>query len=217
MIVVCSIAKAADVVVDVGHTRLNPGSVSVGGEPEFLFNKRLAETVGHAARALGLATRLINVLGDIRSLTASTDATDGAGLFVSIHHDSVQPQFLPVTDNRFSGFSLWVSRKNPDYAGSVRCATAMANHMMAAGYHPSHYHAEKIPGESRQAIDWDRGIFINDDLVVLKTARSPAVLIEAGVIVHPREERDLKDQARVSQQAFAIASGIKQCVVRVGR
>jgi N-acetylmuramoyl-L-alanine amidase len=38
-------------------------------------------------------------------------------------------------------------------------------------------------------IDPEKGIYLFDDLVVLKNADAPAVLLEAAVIVHPKDEK----------------------------
>lgn len=48
----------------------------------------------------------------------------GADLFLSIHHDSVKERLLPRADE-FSGFSLFVSRHNPQMEKSLACASQM--------------------------------------------------------------------------------------------
>lgn len=84
--------------------------------------------------------------------------------------------------------------------------------MLQAGFKPSTYHADKIPGESRPVIDWERGIYANDDLIVLKTAKSKAILIEAGVIVNPIEEAYLLKSSTVSLQAKLISRALYDCI-----
>lgn len=54
------------------------------------------------------------------------------------------------------------------------------------------YHAEKIEGENKELIDEKLGIYLYDDLKVLKNTNSPAFLFEAGVIVNPNEEKKVK-------------------------
>lgn len=206
-----SIQAAPFVAIDVGHSTAKPGSRSAAGIPEFFYNKQLALAVIERLAASGVGAKLINGDGTVISLPARTMQARGAALFVSIHHDSVQPQFFPVVDQRFSGFSVWVSRKNIAYAASVHCALRVANHLLAAGFVPSQYHADQIPGENRPVIDAAHGIFANDDLVVLKTAQSPALLIEAGVIVNPRDEAQLRDPEVAKRQSTAIAVAIQGC------
>ncbi|MCY0852549.1 N-acetylmuramoyl-L-alanine amidase family protein [Cupriavidus sp. D39] len=145
------------------------------------------------------------------SLTARTTGATDAQLFLSIHHDSVQPRYLPVA-NQFAGYSLFVSRKNVDPKGSLACARAIADHLLALGRRPTPHHAEAIPGENRPVADAQRGIYWFDDLVVLRTAQQPAVLFEAGVIVNPNEEAMLaNDQARRAI-AGAVARGVEACL-----
>ena len=57
---------------------------------------------------------------------------------------------------------------------------------------PTLHHAEKIPGEGRKLMDKDLGLYEFDDLIVLKTAAMPAVLLECGVIVNRSEEASLQ-------------------------
>jgi hypothetical protein len=57
--------------------------------------------------------------------------------------------------------------------------------MRGAGFVPSLYHAEPIPGESPFA-DRTNGVHYYDNLVVLHTATQPAVLLEAARHRQPR-------------------------------
>jgi N-acetylmuramoyl-L-alanine amidase len=89
----------------------------------------------------------------------------------------------------------------------------IADQLLQAGFQPSHYHADPVLGENRPVVDWQRGIFTNNNLLVLATARGAAVLVEAGVIVNPAEEAWLADPAVVASQSAAIAAGLRQCVI----
>ena len=60
------------------------------------------------------------------------------------------------------------------------------------GLKPSLHHSEPIKGENRELIDKELGIYIFDDLKVLKNSYSPAFLFEAGVIVNRKEEAIIK-------------------------
>ncbi len=207
-------ARAADIAIDVGHTNLNPGVVSAAGVPEIEFNRRLALAVSRNLGLAGVSTQIINGDGNIASLGERTAAAAKDRLFVSIHHDSVKQRYKPVTDPQFKGYSLWVSRRNVDFQGSVRCAVLIADQLRQAGFQPSHYHADSVLGESRPVVDWERGVFSNNNLAVLATARSPAVLIEASVIANPEEEAILGDPVVVATQAQTIATGLARCVSR---
>jgi N-acetylmuramoyl-L-alanine amidase len=208
----CCSASAADLALDIGHTIKKPGSMSASGVSEFMFNQQLVQELVPYLGKAGIQVNVINGDGRISSLSERTAQSAKDHLFVSIHHDSVQPQFIPVVDQRFRGFSLWVSHKNPHYLESARCAALVADDLIQSGFTPSHYHTDAIPGENRMAVDDSRGIFANDDLIVLKTARSPAILIEAGVIVNPVEEAWLRSPSITASQAQAIARGLHRCM-----
>jgi N-acetylmuramoyl-L-alanine amidase len=216
-------AQRLPVVLDVGHSTASPGATSARGTPEFVFNRALADRVDTALQALGIPTRLIGRAGERTDLLSRTRDAAGAAFFLSIHHDSVQPHYLeswehegvlrPFSD-RYAGFSLFVSRKNPRPVASLRCASAIGQSMRAAGFTPSLYHAEPIPGEMKAFADRENGVHYYDNLVVLKNAAMPAVLFEAGVIVNRAEELALQDDARRERMARAIADGVAACTRR---
>ena len=209
------------VALDAGHSLKRPGATSARGVPEFAFNQALATPVANALRAHGFALRLIGVDGNMNDLRGRTSRAQGAAFFLSIHHDSVQPQYLdnwmvdgvkrPYSD-RFSGFSLFVSRANPDPEQSLACAVAIGARLRQTGFRPSLHHAEPIPGENRPLADRENGVYFFDDLVVLKTAAMPAVLIEAGIIVNRRDELRLQENETRHAIAQAIAKGLAACL-----
>lgn len=217
--------KAPLVAVDVGHTLQAPGATSARGAREYDLNSALARVIADHLRAAGLPVMLVNGDGRIAALTQRTAAAtqSGAGFFLSVHHDSVQPQFLerwtlhgtPHWRSRGRrGFSLFVSRKNPDLTTSLRCASRVGNALREAGFSPSTYHAEEIPGESRTFADADNGVYYDDNLAVLRTASSPAILLEAGVITDPDEESRLRAPPARQRLASAVAAGLRACLSR---
>jgi N-acetylmuramoyl-L-alanine amidase len=79
---------------------------------------------------------------------------------------------------------------------------------------PTPHHAEPIPGENRPFADKTNGVHYFDNLVVLKTAAQPALLLEAGVIVHRAEELVLQQPARREAMATVIAAALDECLRR---
>ena len=209
------------VAIDVGHFAAEPGAISARGRPELEFNRDLALEVRTALEARGARVLLIGAAGDMGVLSRRTDAARGASLLVSVHHDSAQPHYLEAwthdgetrrfTD-RFAGFSLFVSRRNPAVAASLACASAIGAALRAAGFAPSLYHAEPIPGESKPFADRVNGVHYFDNLVVLHTAAQPAVLLEAGVILNRAEELAMRDPATQRRIAEAVAAGANACL-----
>jgi N-acetylmuramoyl-L-alanine amidase len=166
---------------------------------EWKFNANLAGKVAAALKNKEIPTILLNADGDPISLQDRTRLAKEAGatLFISIHHDSVQPRYLSpweweggkhLFSDMFHGYGLFVSALNPAFDESKTVATKLGDGLLADGLTPSLHHAENIPGENRPVLDASRGIYRFDDLIVLKTATMPAVLIEAGVIVNRDEE-----------------------------
>ncbi len=214
-------ARAATVAIDVGHYLAQPGATSARGGAEFEFNRKLAEVLAGALSERGMASRLVGADGGMATLSARSRAAAGADFLLSVHHDSVQPRFieqwqyqgeLRAYSDRNAGFSLFVSRANPRLARSLACASAVGAALRRAGFAPSLYHAERIAGESKPFADRKNGVHYYDNLVVLKTARGPAALLEAGVIVNRDEELRLSDPAVRAALAAGVAEGLHRCL-----
>jgi len=214
-------ARAAGVAIDVGHSSVAPGATSARGVPEHVFNRSLANEVAAALEKAGIGHYLIGADGKMNALIDRVRAARPGDHLISIHHDSVQEHFLETWDvegverrfsDRYAGFSLFVSRKNPRLAESLRCASLIGASMRGAGYQPSLYHAEPIRGESKPFADRVNGVHYFDNLVVLRHAKGPAVLFEAGVIVNREEERRLALEPDRRRMAVAIASALLACV-----
>ena len=120
------------IVLDVGHTAELEGAISARNVSEFVFNLRLAKRIEEKLKAEGFAeTRLLLTEGKARrSLVKRVAAANDlpADLLLSIHHDSVPNKFLEDWEfegkksrfsDRFSGYSVFVSRSNPDFKTSL--------------------------------------------------------------------------------------------------
>lgn len=216
---------APAIALDVGHSRPKPGATSARGVHEFEFNRALAQTIAEVLRQRGMRVTLIGADGDMNDLYARTLPAAGADFFLSIHHDSVQPQYLQSWtvdgaphrySDRFSGFSLFVSRQNPYFAQSLTCAAQLGAQLRAAGFQPSAHHAEPLPGENRSFVDRENGVYTFDNLVVLRTASQPAALLEAGIIVNRADEQTLRQPATRARIATAVADSLERCLARPG-
>lgn len=204
------------IVLDVGHTPEAPGAISARGTPEYHFNLRLSQKIKEVLSARGFRKIYRLVLhggAESLGLRVAEAKRVRADLFLSIHHDSVQPQFLQewtfrgkklYFDNRQSGFSLFVSLVNPFARKSLEFARFLGTELQINGFRFSPHHAEQ---EDRTIID-AAGVYEYNDLYVLKNATYPAVLIEAGVIVNAKEELRLE----TSEFQFKISNAIVDAI-----
>ena len=199
--------------MDVGHYAAEPGVISASGAPEFEFNLALASEVKTELEKLQMKVRLIGERGDYAELHRRTRDAQGADLFVSIHHDSVQERLLPQAD-RFAGFSLFVSRLNPRKEKSLACASAIGARLRGAGFTPSRYHADPVLGESRPFADEANGVHYYDNLAVARSAAMASVLVEAGVIVNREEDQRMRDPEVRRRIAAAVAGGVRECLAK---
>lgn len=224
-LLLCALAQpaaAASIAIDVGHYLEEPGVISARGRPEFEFNLDLAREIAAALKARGHAARLIGADGKMKEPWRRPRAARGADLLVSAHHDSVRERYLSTWthdgaerrySDLFSGFSLFVSRENPDWKQGLRCASAIGAALIKTGFRPSLYHADPAFGENRPFADQGNGVHYFDHLAVLRHARLPALLFEAGVIVNRDEETRMSDDNVRKQIAVSVADGIDACLL----
>ena len=210
------------IAIDVGHSRSSPGATSARGVPEFLFNSILATELLERLSSDGIHAFLIGADGQLTDLRKRTEQARAgkATFFLSVHHDSVQPRYLQEWkwkgasrrySDRFSGYSLFVSRENRDLVSSLRCASDIGAALRKQGLRPSPHHAEAIPGESREWADEGNGVYYYDGLAELRNAACPAVLLEAGIIVNREEEEKLQTAQMRQSIATAVEQGMNAC------
>jgi N-acetylmuramoyl-L-alanine amidase len=199
--------------VDVGHHAAEPGVISASGRPEFEYNRDLAIDLKSELQRMGLRVQMIGERGDDAVLSHRTRNARGADLFVSIHHDSVKQRLLPEAD-RFSGFSLFISKFNPRAEKSLACASAIGARLRGAGFTPSRYHADPVLGESRPFADEPNGVHYYDNLAVGRSAAMASVLVEAGVIVNRDEDRRMRKPEVRRRIAAAVAEGVRECLAK---
>lgn len=208
--------------IDVGHSMEAPGATSARGKSEFDFNLRLAQTLQN-----NLATRgyrqirlfVSNAGPQSLQMRPKESAKFKADVFISIHHDDVQSRYKSTwfynsknqlfSDN-FKGYSIFISKMNPAWPQSLQLATFISDEFLRRGMVFTKHHAEPIEGEGRKLLDEDRGIYEYDQLIVLKNNVSPAVLIEAGVIVNRDEELILSSRARRDLFSDAVSDAVEK-------
>jgi N-acetylmuramoyl-L-alanine amidase len=187
------------VALDVGHYRLKPGAMSARGKPELSFNLATTRVIADVLGKAGADVIVVNGDGTVTSLSERPALAEkkGADLFISIHHDSVNDKYLRKWvhegierdyADHFRGYSVFTSSKNPQAETSRALALRVGAALYETGLRPTLHHAEPIQGENRPLLDEKTGVYEFTDLVVLKSAKIPAILLECGVIIHRDEE-----------------------------
>ena len=211
------------IALDVGHTPESEGAISARNIAEFVFNRRLAQRIEQQLKAEGFSeTRLLVTEGKARrSLVKRVDAANGlhANLFLSIHHDSVPDKFLENWEfegkkrhfsDRFSGYSVFVSRENPDFKTSLSFAELIAREMKAQGLQYAQQYSQAIMGRNQHPLlNKETGVYSYDKLIVLKSTRMPAVLLEAGSIINRDEELMMGSAERHNIISSSVAAAVK--------
>lgn len=213
----CAPAKFR-LVLDVGHTPEVPGAISARGVGEYEFNWRLANEAYEALRRAGFSrTYLINARQREMSLgeRVSEARRRKADLLVSIHHDSVLPQFLKNgkiegVEREFTtyarGYSIFVSEGRSTSAKSLAAARLLGNALQAQGLVGSTHNGEPIKGANRKRLDAHANVYAYPALVVLKYAKMPSLLFEGGVIKNPADETRMNNPEHRAKLVNAIVS-----------
>jgi N-acetylmuramoyl-L-alanine amidase len=213
------------IVLDVGHTATSPGAMSARGATEYSFNLRLARRIEQELRDGGfIRTTVLITEGDgrvqlfRRSKRANTIAPD---LLLSIRHDSVPQSYLEswthegvqrAYSDRFSGYSLFISRDMPKAKASLAFAKLLSTELVNRDLHFTLHYADTVRSESRVLLERSLGVYAFDELVILYKSKVPAVLFEAGLIVNRDDELLLASPERQSTIANAVhAAMVKFC------
>src|SRR6185312_6942211 len=79
--------------------------------------------------------------------------------------------------DRFKGHSLFVSHENGDFKGSLLFGKLLGAQLKARGLQYAPHYVEKFMGNKRRVLlDAEVGIYLYDQLAVLKFTHMPAVL-----------------------------------------
>jgi N-acetylmuramoyl-L-alanine amidase len=204
------------VAVDIGHSSAKPGAISATGVGEFIFNETIGRKLLQRLRERGSVEAFAVNCGSLKQRANAANRRK-ADLFISIHHDSVQPVYLSSWSfngrqysfcDRYEGFSIFFSGKNARPQDSLAFAEILGESMLKAGFRPSLHHSEPISGENRKLVDRYRGIYQVDDFQVLKQTKMPAVIVECGIIVNRQEEKRLRDPAYQERIVASLVQAI---------
>jgi N-acetylmuramoyl-L-alanine amidase len=212
------------IVLDVGHTADSEGATSARNVAEFVFNLRLAQRIEEKLKADGFPeTKLLVTAGKgkpslVKRVVAANELH--ADLFLSIHHDSVPNSLLENWEfkgkkshfsDRFSGYSVFVSRNNPDFKTSLAFAELVGKEMKAQGLQYAQQYTQAIMGRYQHPLlNKETGVYSYDQLVVLRSTRMPAVLLEAGSIINRDEELKMDLPERRDIISNAVATAVKE-------
>jgi N-acetylmuramoyl-L-alanine amidase len=210
-------------IVDVGHTVGKGGAMSARGVYEYEFNLRLAKQIEQKLLAAGFERTVLLITAEapragLFKRVARANAMT-ADLFLSIHHDAVPDGFLQKWQyegqehgysDRFHGHSIFISNDNPNRGRSLLFGKLLGDQLKARGLIYTHHYTEKIMGHWRhELVDAEAGVYRYDQLVVLRSTRMPAVLLEAGSIVNRDEELELGTPERRALTTDAVADAVE--------
>lgn len=203
---------AADIVLDVDHSTNGSSTVvSASCEREYTYNLALGQYI------IAHSNSTDNVSVEMKiSKKKSLNKTDPyllhmrKDLLIAIHHGTVQKEYIKKnsfgcpTSSRGTGFSIFLSKNNPHFTKSLSYAKVLGTALLEQGLYPSLHHTEKIKGENKETVDVRLGIYIDNDLKILNNTNVPSLLLEAGIIVNPKDDIDVRSDVYKSKISKAI-------------
>ena len=218
------------VIIDVGHTPEVPGAISARGVTEYDYNLKLSKAIDARLTEAGFsrATLMTGSGEAIPSLIKRTTQVNAAApdLVISVHHDSVPENFKVKWEyegkpqeysDRFRGHSIFVSSENVAYQSSLAFGKLLGARLKARGMRYTPHYTEAFMGSrQRQLVDADTGVYRYDQLLILKNTRVPAVLLEAGSIVHRDEELLMRKPEHHQLIAGAVTEAVEAFCAQKG-
>lgn len=218
------------IVLDSGHSRKYGGAISSEAIFEVEYNDILTKQIKTTLEILNSYLIFLTRKPD-EEITLEERKTKAsklnANLFISIHHDSAQRKYLKKrvvngksgwkTIRAIRGFSIFISPENGNYKASLKFAELLGEELLKIGRLPTHHHAEKIPGENRILLNPKLGIYHYDSLAILRGTKIPGVLLEAGVIVDPKDEAYLRKDRNQMDIAEAVKKAVKHYFANADR
>jgi N-acetylmuramoyl-L-alanine amidase len=206
--------------IDIGHHMSGPGTRDVFGRPELLYNSELAENVAASLTELGFRRLvMINRSLDVTNLRSRPQKAlcEGAGVFISIHHDDVNRSKKTSSqidgreisfNDEIGGYTIYLSSKNSAYNTSFKVAQSISGHLITLGVSSAVEHRAYLADGRRRLLDSELNIWDYRELAVLKYSSIPAILIEAGFLSNRQDVARLRDESFRRKISDAIAHGV---------
>ena len=212
------------IVIDPGHGGKDPGAVSPSGIKEKDVNLRIARMLAKELRSKGIEvimTRERDVFLPLEERAAIANSRE-ADLFISIHINSapareargMETYILDMTardEDAMREDALENAPSTRSYSELQSIVQELLNNtklqeslrLAESVHHNTLDGLRRVYGERIH----DRGVR-RAPFVVLIGARMPALMVEAGFISNPEEERLLNDQRYLSRLVEGIAAGV---------
>ncbi len=197
-------SHAYTVGLDIGHTITNPGATGASGTKELVYNKGVGEAIKEEIEKR--KQHHVVLIENMDLLDRVKVANLWADIFISIHHDSVSENMLPLAYN-MSGFSIFISDHNPSYKSSLRLGKLVGANLIKSDFHVALYH-QGNKKRKYYLVDKANGIYMGNILAVIRETKIPAILLECGVIANMHEEAWLELPENRKKIVMAVADAV---------
>ncbi|MEI6056061.1 MAG: N-acetylmuramoyl-L-alanine amidase [Lentisphaerota bacterium] len=211
-----------------GHTTIkgNRGTSTASGKWENEFNDEIVNLFSDKANQIDGIEYVIAPSTQNLTLQDKVDLSKKVkpDLYIEIHHNSGQQQDIDRAKSEGDNSAVWEWLKGfcilyyDDAEGkeskfpkeSLKFAELLSEQMIKEGFVPNKYHAAK---QGMELLPGDKGIYNRvkpNSLFVLRNAVSPAVLLECGFVINPKEEKILSTPETRQRIVNAINCAISE-------
>jgi N-acetylmuramoyl-L-alanine amidase len=197
-------SKSVRVVIDAGH-----GGSFTGSQYDGLLEKNINLVIAKKIQSLAPEYNVEVIMSRETDMTpgsndlhesleyiAALPKNKDAALFISIHANATESAQKGNLQTAKSGFQIYIPKNTSEvYEGSLRLGSLITE-MIRPDY--------TIESELKQSKD-DGG-----NILILKKATVPAVLIECGYMDNPNDQKYLQDEKSQGKIARDILEGIKK-------
>jgi N-acetylmuramoyl-L-alanine amidase len=197
-------SKSVRVVIDAGHGGSFTGTRS-GGLLEKNINLVIAKKIQSLAPDYNVEVIMTretdmtpgsNDLHESLEYIAALPKNKDAALFISIHANATESAQQGKLQTAKSGFQIYIPKNNSEVYESSLKLGSMITEMIKPDY--------TIESELKQSTE-DGG-----NILVLKNATVPAILIECGYMDNPNDQKYLQDEKNQEKIARDILEGIRK-------
>ncbi len=208
-------AKHLTILIDPGHDYKTLGATSWNGTPEHKYNMRIAKEFKEKLEQQGYRTIMTHGDSETSTLKERTEF-DNYDLFISLHHDSIDPEYCLYghkwcTTYSAYGYSLWVSPENSHYKESLKLAQLIGQRLTDDHFIHSVHH---VMVTKREVLNDKTGVFSFPLCYVLRHNKKPAILVEFAVITNPIDEKNANDANFRSKFLDNIILGLEDYFVQ---
>ncbi|MGN1392875.1 MAG: N-acetylmuramoyl-L-alanine amidase [Succinivibrionaceae bacterium] len=208
--------KDFKIMIDPGHGQVHYGIVSASGIKENKLNIDYAVSLKEKLDKMGFTVSLTHDEEKDVTINERINSAEGYNLFISIHHATVDKKYCTTNDkghcqaDHGKGYTIFVDPDSENFQESWNFAEYIGRSLSMQDYKASNYHGEDLPGEGKQALNEELGIFAYPESKVISKLKMPAIILEVGNVANSEDEKRTTNKKLRDKMQKVIVQSILQ-------